>query len=77
MNRTASIRIKGINVTELKENLPYISLLVLAITAILLGALSVNNELFSNFSSEIFKDFIETERVSIFLINIFLLHGIR
>lgn len=62
MNRTASIRIKGINVAELKENLPYISLLVLAITAILLGALSVNNALFSNFSSEIFKDFIDNRK---------------
>lgn len=58
MNRTASIRIKGINLPFLRENSTHILMLVLLLVSILAGALSLQKEKVFDYTRELFGDYI-------------------
>lgn len=58
MNRTASIRIKGIDIAFLKENRAAIVLLILSVIAMLCGTLSLKNERITSLAAEEFKNFV-------------------
>ncbi len=58
MNRTASIRIKGIDLKSLKNNLPIIVLMILSVSALLIGVISVKNPTFGAVAEESFNKYI-------------------
>ena len=71
MNRTASINLKGINVTFFRDNLITIVLLVLTVFSMLCGTLSLRNEAVATFAESRFADFIASRGEARF-INAFL-----
>lgn len=66
MNRTASIRIKGLNLVEIRENLPFIALVVLSLISMLIGVLSTNSIHFRKFSEDLFSGFIYNRNSSVY-----------
>ena len=67
MNRTASIRIKGINIQSVLENLPFLLLLFLAVSFVLAGVLSLNNSTYAELSAELFNKYTDIRKESRFL----------
>ncbi len=56
MNRTASIRLTGLNVGYLKENLAFILLFLLTVASILVGVLSIGTDSINSATVEMFND---------------------
>lgn len=71
MNRTASIRIKGIDIAFLKENTTAIILLSLSVLSILCGTLALKNETITVLAAEEFKVFV-SERTNVSFFKAFL-----
>ena len=71
MNRTASIRIKGLDITFLKENTVAIVLLILSVLSMLCGTLSLKNERITMLAAEEFKSFV-VERTNVTFFKAFL-----
>ena len=73
MNRTASIRIKGLNPVALKENLPFIVLLTITLISILFGALSTSYENFKIFSEELLNRYLQNRSSEPFISKMLLI----
>ena len=58
MNRTASIRLTGLNIGYLKENLAFILLLLLIVVSIFTGVVSVSNKSVNAATVEIFNEYV-------------------
>ncbi len=71
MNRTASIRIKGLDIAFLKENTVAIVLLILSVLSMLCGTLSLKNERIAMLAAEEFKSFV-VERTNVTFFKAFL-----
>ncbi len=71
MNRTASIRIKGIDIAFLKDNMSAIILLCLSVLSIFCGTLSLKNERIALLAADQFKNFV-AERTNVTFFKAFL-----
>lgn len=67
MNRTASIRVTGLNLGYLKENLTFILLLLLVVISILIGVLSVGTDSVNAATVEIFGEYVSERTDKSFL----------
>lgn len=67
MNRTASIRINKLDLGYLKENYPFLILLLISLASLLAGVLSVGNEGIYSSSAEAFKEYISIRSENTYL----------
>lgn len=68
MNRTASIRLTGLNLNYLKENLSFIVLMIITTVSILVGVLTTNTKAVNPVVNEIFTQYVSSRANATFLI---------